>query len=472
MQFHQLRLSEPILRAVKSAGYTTTTPIQAQSIPHVLQGRDLLGCAQTGTGKTAAFALPILDRLAARTPKARPIRALVVTPTRELAAQIGESLRTYGRYLSLRSTVIFGGVNQSRQVEMLRRGVDILVATPGRLLDLVGQNHVRLHSVEVLVLDEADRMLDMGFLPDIRRILQLVPRQRQTLFFSATMPPEIRQLAATILHDPVEVSVTPEAPAAETVVQSVYLVARPDKQALLTHLLRDRDMTRALVFTRTKHGADRVAKKLVRARIHAESIHGGKSQNARLRALARFKDGSTRVLVASDLAARGLDIDDVSHVVNFDIPNEPETYVHRIGRTGRAGQAGIALSFCSAEEREYLRDIERILHREVPVTGDHPFSADFAKLDPAPPEPRRRASGSRSRSRPRSRSRAGGRRPPRAAAVPPGRPARPRSGRGPSDASGPAPTAADRTSERPATVERGQPGSRPRTRSWAPTRKR
>ncbi len=415
MQFSQLGLSEPILRAVHVAGYTQTTPIQAKAIPPVLEGHDLLGCAQTGTGKTAAFSLPILHRLAdtqseqpasaAVAPQtqpgnrngrrqgtraaSRPIRALIVTPTRELAAQIGDSLRTYGKYLPLRSAVIFGGVSQVPQVDALHRGIDILVATPGRLLDLMNQGHIHLDRVEVLVLDEADRMLDMGFIHDIRKIISRVPPERQTLLFSATMPPEIRELADGLLDEPVRVAVSPETVAAETVTHRVYLVERDDKQPLLTHLLRDASMTRALVFTRTKHGADRVVKRLERDEIDAVAIHGNKSQNARLRALDSFKSGKTRVLVATDIAARGLDIDEVSHVINFDLPNEPETYVHRIGRTGRAGATGTAVSFCASEERGFLRSIERIIGMSLPVETDQPFHATFRKMEAPEPTPKR-----------------------------------------------------------------------------------
>ncbi|WP_428267400.1 DEAD/DEAH box helicase [Haliangium sp.] len=410
MQFDQLRLAEPLLRAVRGAGYSTATPIQVQAIPPVLDGYDLLGCAQTGTGKTAAFSLPILQILAAEVPPGRrPIRALIVTPTRELAAQIGDSLRTYGRHLPLRSAVIFGGVGQGPQVDALRRGIDILVATPGRLLDLIDQGHVRLGEAEILVLDEADRMLDMGFIRDIRRIIAELPAREQTLLFSATMPDEIRALAAGILDEPVEVAVTPQATTAETVEQWVYLVERADKQALLTHLLRDDALAKALIFTRTKHGADRVAKKLNRSSIEAMAIHGNKSQNARLRALDSFKRGRTRVLVASDIAARGLDIDEVTHVINFDLPNEPETYVHRIGRTGRAGASGIALSFCANEERTYLRDIERTVEQDLAVIADHPFHAGFEKLPRERPAPRPKPSRSSRRRRPRGRPGGGSR---------------------------------------------------------------
>nr|MBA3938931.1 DEAD/DEAH box helicase [Planctomycetota bacterium] len=380
MHFSELGLSEPLLRALRDEGYDTATPIQQKAIPPALAGRDLFGCAQTGTGKTAAFALPILQRLSATPPavqqgQSRPVRCLVLSPTRELAAQIGDSFRAYGRHLRISHTVIFGGVGQGAQVQALRRGVDVVVATPGRLLDLMGQGHLRLERIEVLVLDEADRMLDMGFINDIRKVLHVIPKKRQTLFFSATMPREIQSLADSILHDPLKVEVAPVASTAETVAQSLYLVAKGDKPALLAHLLADQALKRTLVFTRTKHGADKVVRHLGLGGIHAEAIHGNKSQNARVRALENFRKGATRVLVASDIAARGLDIDEISHVVNFDLPNEPETYVHRIGRTGRAGASGIALSFCDGEERAFLRDIERLIRRPVPVVAEHPFAA-------------------------------------------------------------------------------------------------
>ncbi|MBI5724945.1 MAG: DEAD/DEAH box helicase [Planctomycetes bacterium] len=378
MPFKTLRLIEPLLRAVGTEGYTIPTAIQTQAIPHVLEGRDLLGCAQTGTGKTAAFALPILQMLsghgAAHKPAGhggahghtRPIRALVITPTRELAAQIDESFRVYGQNLTLRHTVIFGGVKQGPQTQALHRGVDILVATPGRLLDLLNQRLLTIQHVEILVLDEADRMLDMGFINDIRRVLAQLPPRRQTLMFSATIPREIRELAGTLLHDPVHVKVAADSPAADTVRQSLYFVEPYSKILLLEHLLRDPQITRALVFTRTKHGADKVVRKLAHS-VAAEAIHSNKSQNARMRALANFKAGRTRVLVASDIAARGLDVDDISHVINYDMPNVAETYVHRIGRTGRAGAAGQAISFCSDEQRDDLREIERLLGRQIPV---------------------------------------------------------------------------------------------------------
>ncbi len=375
MTFADLSLIEPLLRAVTQEGYTTPTPIQVQAIPHVLAGRDLLGLAQTGTGKTAAFALPILQRLVQtgrRSTGDRPIAVLVLTPTRELASQIGESFAAYGKHLGYKHTVIFGGVGQSAQERALRSGIDILVATPGRLLDLVNQRIVHLSRLEIFVLDEADRMLDMGFVHDVRRVIALLPKKRQTLFFSATMPPEAQRLADELLHDPATVAVAPVSATADKVEQKLYYVDKNDKRALLAHLLEDRAINRALVFTRTKHAANRVADHLIRLGVQADAIHGNKSQNARERALARFKNGESRVLVATDIAARGIDIDDVSHVINFDLPNVPETYVHRIGRTARAGSAGIALSFCDQEERPFLRDIERLIRRTVEVVTDHP----------------------------------------------------------------------------------------------------
>ncbi|HVZ89466.1 MAG TPA: DEAD/DEAH box helicase [Polyangia bacterium] len=358
------------------AGYETPTPIQTQAIPHLLQGRDVMGCAQTGTGKTAAFALPLLDRLA-RTPRVagRPgPRVLVLAPTRELAMQIAESFRTYGRHLPLATAVIFGGVGQGPQVEALRRNADIVVATPGRLLDLIGQKHARFDALEALVLDEADRMLDMGFIDPIRRIISVLPRRRQTLMFSATMPDEIMKLARSILVDPVQVSVAPVSTTAEGITQWVLHVERSQKRALLHEVLRDPKMSRVLVFTRTKHGANRVAEQLDRSGVRAAAIHGNKSQNARERALSAFKTGQIRVLVATDIAARGVDIDGVTHVINFELPNEPESYVHRIGRTARAGASGVALSFCDAEERPTLRAIERLTRVPVRVVENHPFA--------------------------------------------------------------------------------------------------
>jgi ATP-dependent RNA helicase RhlE len=376
MQFNDLQLIEPLLRAVREEGYTVPTPIQAEAIGPVLAGRDLLACAQTGTGKTAAFALPMLQRLVAARPAGtpsgtqvgrRPIRALVLTPTRELAAQIGESFSAYGRHLPIRNTVIFGGVGQSGQERALAASPEVLVATPGRLLDLADQRKVSFRDLEIFVLDEADRMLDMGFIHDVRRVIALLPQRRQTLFFSATMPPDIVDLSSRILVDPARVAVTPIASTAERIDQRVYHVQKGDKRALLEHVLQDASITRVLVFTRTKHGANRVAEGLVRTGITAEAIHGNKSQNARERALAGFKGGTTRVLVATDIAARGLDIDAVSHVINFDLPEVPESYVHRIGRTARAGASGIAFSFCDAEERPLLTAIERLIRKRIPV---------------------------------------------------------------------------------------------------------
>jgi len=372
MQFADLNLIDPLLRAVSAEGYDVPTPIQEQAIPPILAGSDLLGCAQTGTGKTAAFALPILQRLVAGGPS-RGIRALILTPTRELAAQIGESFTAYGKYLGLRNTVVFGGVGQRPQVAALRRGVDVLIATPGRLLDLCSQRLVSFADLQIFVLDEADRMLDMGFIHDVRRLIAMIPERRQTLFFSATMPPDIQRLAASILSRPVRVEVTPVATTAEKIDQSVFMVERSDKRALLEHVLGDQDIRRVLVFTRTKHGANRVAEQLQRASIGAVAIHGNKSQNARERALSDFKQGTTRVLVATDIAARGIDIDDISHVINYDLPNVPESYVHRIGRTARAGASGVALSFCDMEERAFLADIERLIRMRVPVVADHPY---------------------------------------------------------------------------------------------------
>jgi len=376
--FDTLGLIEAIRTAVRAENYTAPTPIQAQSIPHLLAGRDLLGCAQTGTGKTAAFALPILQRLAdnRRPAGARRMRALILTPTRELASQIDDSFRTYGRNLRLSSTVIFGGVGQNPQVQALNRGLDILVATPGRLLDLMNQGHARLDGVEVFVLDEADRMLDMGFIHDVKKIIAALPAKRQTLLFSATMPNDIAHLADRILSQPVRVAVTPVAATADRIDQWMLHVEKGNKRALLDSVLKDRSIARALVFTRTKHGANKVAEQLARSGVSAEAIHGNKSQGARERALANFKTGRTRILVATDIAARGIDIDGVTHVINFDLPNVPESYVHRIGRTARAGASGIAISFCDREERPYLRDIEKLIRKAIPVVDNHPFRID------------------------------------------------------------------------------------------------
>lgn len=383
MSFENLKLIEPILKALKTEGYTTPTPIQAQAIPIVLNHRDLLGCAQTGTGKTAAFALPTLqllyqDRMAHKEQKT--IKALVLTPTRELAIQIAESFTAYGKNTGLKNLVIFGGVSQNPQVDALRRGVDILIATPGRLLDLMNQRFVHLEHVKMLILDEADRMLDMGFVNDVKKIIAKVPAKRQTLFFSATMPKEIQHLADTILTNPERIEVTPVSSTADTIQQSLYYVEKNDKKSLLIHILKDKEIKTALVFTRTKHGADKVVKDLVRVGITAEAIHGNKSQNARQRALSNFKSRATRVLIATDIAARGIDIDELTHVINYELPNIPETYVHRIGRTGRAGADGIALSFCDEEEILFLRDIHKLIAKEIPVEEGHPYPMSPAAM--------------------------------------------------------------------------------------------
>ena len=368
--FSELGLNEPILKALDGEGYTTPTPIQAQAIPLVMAGHDLLGIAQTGTGKTAAFALPILHRMALdkRPAPAKGCRVLVLSPTRELAGQIAESFRVYGKNTGFRCAVIFGGVSMNRQIQEMQRGVDVLVATPGRLMDLIGQRAVDIGRIEVLVLDEADQMLDMGFIHAIRKLVKLIPAKRQSLFFSATMPKEIAELAGSLLRDPVRVAVTPVATTAERVDQHVIFVDTQRKQDLLHRLLADDpSIARALVFSRTKHGADRVVRRLEAAGFPAAAIHGNKSQNARERALADFKAGRSRLLVATDIAARGIDVEGVTHVVNYDLPNIPESYVHRIGRTARAGAAGIAISFCAGDERAFLRDIERVTRQKVPV---------------------------------------------------------------------------------------------------------
>jgi len=374
--FENLSLIEPLLRAIRNEGYERPTPIQEKAIPHILADKDLFGCAQTGTGKTAAFALPILQRLFEnrRGSAARPvIRTLVLSPTRELAAQIGESFRVYGRSTGLRQCVIFGGVKQHQQAASLRRGVDIVVATPGRLLDLMRQGLLRFDALEVLVLDEADRMLDMGFMPDVRRIVSALPVNRQTLFFSATLTPAIQYVATGIVRDPVHVDIAPSATPVDKVKQVVYYVEKKDKKHLLEHLLKEQSISRALVFTRTKHGADSVARYLTRAGLRVLAIHGNKSQNTRQKALGSFRNGNVRVLVATDIAARGLDVDDISHVFNLDLPEEPEVYVHRIGRTARAGAEGVALSFCSIEERSMLSNIQKLIRVKIEVEREHPF---------------------------------------------------------------------------------------------------
>ena len=387
MLFAELGLIPPLAQAVAAEGYQKPTPIQERAIPHVLAGRDLLGLAQTGTGKTAAFALPILQRLAHIAPGRghRHIRCLVLTPTRELASQINESFTTYGKHLPLRTTVIFGGVGEAAQKQALKSGIDILVATPGRLLDLAGQGFIDLRQLEVFVLDEADRMLDMGFIHDVKRVIGLLPSRRQTLFFSATMPPEAQDLADRLLHKPETVAVTPPATTAEKVEQEVFFVEKAEKRALLVDVLRDSAMKRVLVFSRTKHGANRIADHLVKHGVGAEAIHGNKSQNARERALANFKAGRIRVLVATDIAARGIDIDDVTHVVNFDVPEVPETYVHRIGRTARAGASGMALTFVEVEERADWKNIIRLTRQDIPVVEGHPYESRIPLSAPTPP---------------------------------------------------------------------------------------
>ena len=384
MLFSDLKIIEPILKALRTEGYEKPTPIQEQAIPIVLDRKDLLGCAQTGTGKTAAFAIPILQILDAdknKDPRApRKVKALILTPTRELAIQINESFAAYGKYTNLRHCVIFGGVSQHGQVDALRRGADIVIATPGRLMDLFNQRLISFQDISLFILDEADRMLDMGFIMDVRKIVAKLPTEKQTLFFSATMPPEIQKLANTILKNPVRVEVTPPSTTVEKIEQSVFFVGKSDKQALLRHVLRNTDAETALVFTRTKHGADRVTKFLNQSRISAEAIHGNKSQNARQRALSNFKSKQTRVLVATDIAARGIDVDDLNLVINYELPNIPETYVHRIGRTGRAGASGVALSFCDSEEKSFLSDINRLIAKAIPVVKEHPFAVEQVEV--------------------------------------------------------------------------------------------
>lgn len=379
MTFKDLDIVEPILKALNAEGYTNPTPIQEQSIPILLSRKDLLGCAQTGTGKTAAFAIPIIQHLfidQQRNNSPRSIKALIVTPTRELAIQIGESFKNYGRFTEIRNTVIFGGVKQGKQTQALQRGVDVLVATPGRLLDLMDQGYISLKNIEYFVLDEADHMLDMGFIHDIRKVIAKLPRKRQSLFFSATMPPAIVNLSHKILGNPEKVTVKPEQATAEKVEQAVYYVSKKDKTKLLIHLLENDSADSTLVFSRTKHGADKIVRMLGKANVRAEAIHGNKSQNARQRALNNFKNGDTKVLVATDIAARGIDVEELALVINYDLPNIPETYVHRIGRTGRAKASGVAVSFCDAETKPYLRDIQKLIDQQIPVIADHPFPDD------------------------------------------------------------------------------------------------
>ena len=402
MSFENLNLIEPILTALKNEGYTEPTPIQEKAIPFLLQGRDLLGCAQTGTGKTAAFAIPILQLLyskQANQAAKRPVKALIITPTRELAIQINESFSAYGKHTRIKHTVIYGGVSQGAQTTILKNGVDILIATPGRLLDLMQQGFISLQHIEFFVLDEADRMLDMGFIHDVRKIIAKLPSKRQSLFFSATMPPEIQKLAATILSSPVKVEIAPVVATADLITQSLYYVSKTDKKSLLIHLLQDESIETALVFTRTKHGADKVSRDLVKAGIKAAAIHGNKSQAARQSALKNFKNRTTRVLVATDIAARGIDVEQLSHVINFEIPNIPETYIHRIGRTGRAGLTGVAFSFCDAEEKDFLKDIYKLLPGPIPVVEDHPYPDTNKRISnqPARQDTDRHHSGTSSR---------------------------------------------------------------------------
>ena len=389
MLFEELNIIVPIQKALKTEGYKNPTEIQQQAIPALLEGRDLVGCAQTGTGKTAAFAVPILQMIALgkSEPKSRrKIKALVLTPTRELAIQIGDSFSAYGQNLSLRSTVIFGGVGQKPQTDALRAGIDILVATPGRLLDLMNQKLIDLHHVKYFVLDEADRMLDMGMVHDVKRIISYLPKIRQTILFSATMPMEITKLVDSILNDPIKVAVTPISSTVDIIEQAVYYVDKKDKKLLLAHLLKDKSIVSALVFSRTKHGADKIVKDLGKAGVQAQAIHGNKSQGARQLALNNFKEKKTRILVATDIAARGIDVEELSHVINFDLPNIPETYVHRIGRTGRAGLGGVALSFCDAEEMPLLKDIEKLIAKKIPVIEDHPYPLTMPEVPVAAPK--------------------------------------------------------------------------------------
>ena len=387
MTFNNLRIIEPILKAIKEEGYTHPTPIQEQSIPVLLNRKDLLGCAQTGTGKTAAFTIPILQHLFSSKNESkgqRKIKSLIITPTRELAIQINESIRTYGKYTGIKSVVIFGGVKQGGQTDALKRGTDILVATPGRLLDLISQGYITLKDIKYFVLDEADQMLDMGFIHDIRKVIARLPAKRQSLFFSATMPAAIIDLSRNILGNPEKVTIKPKQATAEKVEQSVYFVSKPNKTKLLIHLLEENPNSSVLVFSRTKHGADKIVRLLGRADIKSAAIHGNKSQNARQKALGNFKKGELNVLIATDIAARGIDVEELSLVINYDLPNIPETYVHRIGRTGRAKASGIALSFCNNEEKEYLKDIQKLINQQIPVIEDHPFPLDENDVVPLP----------------------------------------------------------------------------------------
>lgn len=375
MTFDSLNIIQPILKALQEEKYSSPTPIQEQAIPIILEGRDLMGCAQTGTGKTAAFAIPIIQKLCMdkAVDDTRKLRCLVVTPTRELALQIGDNFEAYSRHTDLKFTVIFGGVSQISQTHFLRKGVDILIATPGRLLDLIDQGYAVMDDVKYFVLDEADRMLDMGFINDIKKLIQILPKERQSLFFSATMPPAIQKLSESILNNPETVTVTPVSSTVEIINQQIYFVDKANKGKLLLHILKNKDIKSALVFTRTKHGADNLVRLFSKNNVSAEAIHGNKQQNQRQRALENFKKGKTRILVATDIAARGIDVDNLEYVINFEISNVPETYVHRIGRTGRAGALGTAISFCDREEKGYLKDIEKLIKKQIPVITDHPF---------------------------------------------------------------------------------------------------
>ncbi len=376
MKFEDLKIIDPVLKALRKEEYSTPTPVQEKAIPLILNGKDVLGSAQTGTGKTAAFAIPIIQHLyndRSRNAEKPRTKALIITPTRELAIQIGESFSTYGRYTNIRNTVIFGGVKQHPQEVALRKGVDVLVATPGRLLDLINQGIISLKHIEYFVLDEADRMLDMGFIHDIKKIIALLPRERQSLFFSATMPNNIVKLSQSILHQPVKVEVAPQSSTADTIQQKVYYTNKSDKKNLLVHILKDESIDQVLLFSRTKHGADKIARNLKNKKIDAAAIHGDKAQNQRQKALEGFKAGKTRVLVATDIAARGIDIDKLSYVINYDIPNESETYVHRIGRSGRAGESGNAISLCEPEENVFIKDIEKLIKKQIPIVKDNPF---------------------------------------------------------------------------------------------------
>jgi len=403
MDFTSLKLCQPLLDALDEIGYVTPTPIQAKTIPDLIEGRDMLGCAQTGTGKTAAFALPILDAMAQNPPTgSRRIRALMLCPTRELASQIHDNIGQYARYLDIRSMVMFGGVSQRPQVNNLRRGVDILVATPGRLLDLISQGYVDLSHVQFLVLDEADRMLDMGFIRDIRKILAQIPKKRQSLLFSATMPHSIVELSRGMLYNPISVSITPESTTVEAIEQSLMFVMRSDKRGLLTYIIEEERPEKVLVFSRTKHGCNRIVKQLGQDGIEALAIHGNKSQGAREKALRRFRNGALQVLVATDVASRGIDVSDISHVINLDLPNEPDVYVHRIGRTGRAGQGGIAIAFCDENEGEYLRGIEKTIRQDIPVDEDQPFHSENARSRKGNKAPKKQQNRGRGRRHPRN----------------------------------------------------------------------